>query len=96
MAARREDLADQPYWPRLLSTKQAAAYLGLTTNTFKNHVGNELPESLRLGGRKLWDRKQLDEAVDRLTGGSSLSTEKWLVRLFDEVQDKRPKCANHP
>ncbi len=68
MTARRADIADLPDWPRLLSREQAAAYVGLSVNSFKIRVGREFPDPKIIGARKLWDRRQLDEAVDRLTG----------------------------
>ena len=35
-------LADLPNWPRLLSAEQAAAYVGVSVNTFMGRVGHRL------------------------------------------------------
>lgn len=56
-----------PYWPRLLGAELAARYVGWSRNGFLRRVGETWPEPIRLGGKVLWDRKGLDEAVDRLS-----------------------------
>ena len=63
MTARPEDLAGLPGWPRLLSRAQAAAYLGVSAGTLDTHVA---VVSLRVGGRRVWDRHALDDFVDAL------------------------------
>ena len=73
MTARRTDLSDLPNWPRLLSRAQAAAYVGLSEPAFGDRVGKVWPEAVSLGKRKLWDRRELDEAVDRLNRANALS-----------------------
>lgn len=65
MTARTEDLDHLPYWPRLLSRVQAAAYVGVAPSTFDG-LGMI---SISIGARKLYDRKILDEWVDCQTGG---------------------------
>lgn len=59
-------MVDIPYWPRLLDAPKAAAYLGISATTFRAGVGRVWPEPVRVGKRVLWDRAQLDAAVDRL------------------------------
>lgn len=56
--------------PRLLSRRDAQAYLGLGRDTFGALVeAGTLPPPLRLPrGRRLWDRVALDRAVDALSG----------------------------
>ena len=66
MTARPEDLAGLPGWPRLLSRRQAACYLGVSPGTLDAHVGIT---PLRVGGRRLWDRSVLDRYVDSLDHG---------------------------
>ncbi len=63
-----------PYcaWPRGLSADQAAPYVGLSTNKFREEVKAGLwPKPETRGGWKIWDRHRLDEAWDRRqeTGG---------------------------
>jgi hypothetical protein len=57
--------------PRLLTTEQAAEYCNVSSNTFEEHVG---VNPVRLGKRKLWDRKALDEWLDSLQGRGETST----------------------
>lgn len=67
MTAARADLRDLPDWPRLLSREQAAAYLGVSVPMLESHIGDPFPEPLRLGKRRLYDRRALDKAVDNLS-----------------------------
>ncbi len=55
-------------WPRLMGLKTAAAYLDVSPNHFKKHCG---VEPIPYGGRLLYDRKKLDEDIDRLSTGGS-------------------------
>ena len=73
MTARRSDLSDLPDWPRLLSREQAAAYVGVSVGMLESRIGDPFPEPIRIGGRKLYDRRALDRAVDRLTGNAPQS-----------------------
>jgi excisionase family DNA binding protein len=51
--------------PRGLSRVQAAEYVGVSPSTFDKMVTNgEMPAPKRIGGRVIWDRKQLDCAFD--------------------------------
>ena len=64
----RPRLGEMPYWPRMLSVAQAAAYVGVSVNTFKAHIGKPWPEAAaRMGKRVLYDRAALDRAVDTLS-----------------------------
>jgi len=54
-----------PYWPRLLSRDQAAAYCGVSANHFAAHCPLT---PITIGARKLWDRHQLDQWLDTLLG----------------------------
>lgn len=80
MTARKADLAGLPNWPRLLSRDHAAAYVGLSPNTFDDWAAG-LPR-LTFGKRLLWDRKVLDRHADNLSGlladeGPGLGGIKW-------------------
>ena len=59
-----------PNWPRWLNQRQAAAYVGVSTGTFKKeHEAGLWPAPGRAAGRwQLWDRVLLDAASDRLSG----------------------------
>lgn len=55
--------------PRLLRQEEAAAYLGVSANTFLAQVERGMwPEALIRDGPRvvLWDRAQLDKAIDAL------------------------------
>jgi|TARA_Y100000385_G_scaffold186274_1_gene192449 predicted DNA-binding transcriptional regulator AlpA len=56
--------------PRCLDTKQAAAYLGLSTKTFRRlELNGELPRPILIAKRKkLWDKQELDSLIDGLKG----------------------------
>ena len=74
-----------PDWPRVLSRKEAARYVGLSANAFTAGVGDRWPRPIQLTVRRIgWDRKQLDEAVDRLAGNSAPSPLELLEAAIDE------------
>lgn len=55
--------------PRGLSRPQAAAYVGVSPNTFDAMIRDGLmPGPKRARARVLWDRHQLDAAFDELPG----------------------------
>lgn len=65
-----------PPVPRLFSAPMAAAYLGISERTFEKHWrSSRLPAPHRLGRRLLWDRKLLDQFIDRLSGLSADETD---------------------
>lgn len=70
MTAARADLADLPYWPRGLSLAQAAAYVGVSENTFLEEVDDGLwPGPEERGRRRIWDRVDIDTFWDRRKQG---------------------------
>lgn len=79
MAAALHDLTTLPEWPRLLSEDQAAAYCGVTAETFRRHVP---VTRRRLGRRVLFDRHEIDRWLDQADdGGAAVSPD--LGSLFD-------------
>ena len=50
-------------WPRLLTMRMAAAYLGLSVETLKKR-GRELPGRKNWGKRVVYDRVELDRMID--------------------------------
>jgi len=50
-------------WPRLLTMRMAAAYLGLSVETLKKR-GRELPGRKCWGKRVVYDRVELDRMID--------------------------------
>jgi len=55
---------------RCLSKVQAAAYIGVSPNTFARMVSNnEAPKPIQISQRRLvWDVKQLDALIDSFNG----------------------------
>lgn len=65
MTALVENLIGLPDWPALLSVEQAAAYCGVSADTFlvlvaKGELPKPYPLSIR---RKLWYRAAIDETL---------------------------------
>ncbi len=58
-------------WPRMLTVEQAAAYLGLSPKTIRNHK-YQLPGRRNWGGKPVFDRYALDKMIDRSRGTRSL------------------------
>ncbi|MEX2650316.1 MAG: hypothetical protein WD673_15005 [Alphaproteobacteria bacterium] len=57
------------FHPRGLNRDQAARYVGLSMTTFNRFVVEGLlPGPLHFGRRRVWDRRALDEALDRMSG----------------------------
>jgi len=54
---------------RLLSRVEAAAYVGISPNTFERIITDGfMPGPKRIYGRVLWDVRALDGAIDSLPG----------------------------
>jgi len=71
MSAALEDLRHCPGWPLMLSDEQAAQYLGLSKEGFRQAVARGIyPAGLKgtFGKRVLWHRLALDKAAARLAG----------------------------
>lgn len=88
---RRPHLGDMPDWPLMLAEAQAAAYVGVSVNTFKTRIGNPWPEPVRMGRRKLYDRRAIERAVDTFSR-SRLDSPTEAVRQWRE-QNVRPTKA---
>lgn len=66
MTAARPTLSDLPTWPRMMGRETAAAYLGVSPGTIET-VYEVAPVPMK-GRRVLFDRHDLDEAIERLKG----------------------------
>lgn len=68
--------------PRLLNRDAAAAYCGISTAHFSEHVGSKVPP-IQLGRRKLWDIRSLDQWLDQQSGLIELvqPVDHWLESL---------------
>ena len=53
--------------PRGLNREQAAGYVGVGVTLFDRMVADgRMPKCKPMSGRRVWDRRQLDDALDRL------------------------------
>jgi predicted DNA-binding transcriptional regulator AlpA len=69
MVAALKDISGLPDWPRLLSREQAAAYCGISPTLFDALVKTgTLPGPIEWGARRLWDRKAVDQVLNRVSG----------------------------
>lgn len=102
MAAAVENLRNCPGWPLMLSDEQAALYLGLSKETFRQAVAKGVyPAGIRghFGKRVLWHRIVLDKAAARIAGltpvndpdddDSSISDEDWAAWSPSKSATKR-------
>jgi len=63
---RRVDI-DLPCAPRCLRDGEAARYVGMSATTFRSLVDEGvMPQPFRIRSLVLWDRRQLDAAIDAL------------------------------
>lgn len=54
--------------PRGLSREEAADYVGIGATLFDALVAEgKLPKAIALHGRRIWDRKRIDAALDRFS-----------------------------
>lgn len=89
-------LAALPYWPRLLTRRQAADYCQLTPEQFEAAcpvpAARILPSTSKQARR--WDRQAIDRWLDSLAGDGKApaSREAWLERLDgdDDAAEARP------
>jgi predicted DNA-binding transcriptional regulator AlpA len=71
--------------PRGLQREAAAQYIGVSVGKFDEMVSDgRMPKPLRIDGRKVWDRRALDQAFDALGDGAD-SANPW-----DELLVNRP------
>jgi predicted DNA-binding transcriptional regulator AlpA len=63
--------------PRGLTREQAAAYCGVGATKFDEMVADgRMPQAIRVDGRRIWDRQQLDQSFGAL-GGSEDAINPW-------------------
>ncbi|MCP3730647.1 hypothetical protein M9978_09425 [Sphingomonas sp. MG17] len=60
-----------PDWPGMMQRATAARYCDMTPGEFEGEVASgRLPVPVQLGRGERWHRRALDEALERLAGGS--------------------------
>lgn len=89
-----------PDWPRLMNERLAAFYLSIGTTMLRDKG----PAPKKIGGRTLWDRRDLDRFADALDGsvpgGQPLdpadaeSHGRDVERAWLEEREKRKKAGN--
>lgn len=63
---------EYPYPPRMMTKPRAAHYLDLSVAEFEREVAaGNLPGPIMLGAKPHWNRKDLDEHLDRLIDGGA-------------------------
>ena len=101
---KKPPIADLPDWPLLMNIKVAAAYVGLAPNTFAKYLAPQL-FAIRIGrepkpgGRDQrplrYDRRQIDDLVDRLRGSGNPAHDYLLEQLDDGSENQnRGRQAN--
>lgn len=70
-----------PNWPRLMDVGLACRYVGWSESGFLTRVGETWPEPIRIGKKKLWDKKGLDRAVDRISLDAEPLTDPIMERI---------------
>jgi hypothetical protein len=60
-----------PDWPAMMQRATAARYCDMTASEFEGEVvSGRLPLPVQLGHGEKWQRRALDEAIDRLAGAA--------------------------
>lgn len=60
-------MGEYPYPPRMMARQRAAHYCDLSEAEFEREVASgTLPSAIMLGKKPHWNRKDLDEYLDRL------------------------------
>ena len=66
----QSDVREEP--PLLLSADEAARLCGVSTRTWRRHdAAGKIPKAVRLGGRTLWRRRELEDFVAASCPGRS-------------------------
>ena len=74
----RHDLLPPSLPPRGLSREEAAAYIGISVGKFDQMIKDgRMPKPIRIDGRKVWDRRALDNAFDVLNGNAHAVKTGW-------------------
>jgi hypothetical protein len=76
--------------PRLLSRDAAAAYCGITAETFEQHIRPHVA-AIEIGARRLWDRRALDHWLDVCSGLTDAlrPVDEWLAELGNDRAHER-------
>jgi predicted DNA-binding transcriptional regulator AlpA len=75
---RRDDVLPTSLPPRGLSRAQAAAYVGISPSFFDEMVKDgRMPKAVRINGRTVWDRLELDEAFAALSDEDRQAAGPW-------------------
>ena len=85
-------------WPRGMSRDLAAAYVGVSPNTFAGLVAaGRMPPPIDLGIRRnVWDRAAIDEVLDHLSGfapSSSARERRAMARIDAQLRPQRRAAA---
>jgi hypothetical protein len=97
MARETKGTTTESQTPRLLTQKAAAAYVGVSTPTFAKWVMEGIfPGSA--GRTKMWDRKAIDLAIDKMSGIKSTPepvVDEWAIweKQYEADKAERARLA---
>ena len=75
------------YPPRMMRAERAAGYLGMSTSQFLKMVHDqEMPQPIKVHSMSIWDRLDLDAAVDDLKAKQNRS-ERNMVDVLLGIED---------
>lgn len=84
---------------RCYNRKEAAAYVGVSVGHFDMLVrSGEMPQPIKFGGRKVWDKHSLDRAIDKKSGlvtSGSANESPDLSEIQSPLDVWRQGSANH-
>ncbi len=61
-----------PHWPAMMLRPMAASYCSLSAAEFEREIADgRLPMPVKLGNKEHWSKRKMDEALERIAGGSA-------------------------
>jgi predicted DNA-binding transcriptional regulator AlpA len=61
-----------PHWPGMMRRSLAARYCDLSVAEFEREIAaGRLPMPVKLGNSEHWSKARMDEALERIAGGSA-------------------------
>jgi len=85
---------DRPYPPDWVDDDGAAYLLSMAPSTFRDFVGRGLlPEGVKIGGKRLWSRLSINEALEKLANPALTSPADIAVR--EAINGQKAKGRRH-
>jgi predicted DNA-binding transcriptional regulator AlpA len=85
----------RPYPPDWLDNDAAAYMLSMAPSTFRDFVARGiLPEGIKIGGKRLWSRTSINDALEKLANPALISPiDKAIGELIDGEKAKGRRHA---